>query len=115
MTARSRFAASPGRLVLAALALELAVCLVLALAGAADRLDSEEDRDRIPRLAERLQLTGLSLWSSASYCRHPSQADVFSAHGEHPAAPDHFPEGSIVSPPPGNPAGAARTWGASQP
>lgn len=115
MTARRRFVASPGRLTLAALALELAVCLALALAGAADRRDSEEDRDRIRRLTAGLQLTGLTLWSSASYCRHPSQADVFSAHGEHPAAPDHFPEGSIVSPPPGNPTGASRTLGASQP
>jgi hypothetical protein len=99
MTALRRLAASPGRILLALLGLELAAGLVLAAAGAAERLEARTDPAVEAALAESLQLTDLTLWSAASYCRHPSQADVFAAHGEHPGAPDHFPAGSMVVPP----------------
>ena len=71
----------------------------------ARRLD--EDCPRLQRLAARLSLTDLSLWTEARYLRHPSQTDLFSPFQDFPAAPEHFPAGSIVAPPPslGRPAG----------
>lgn len=64
----------------------------LAAGGTGDRGLSE--------LVGRLGLTDLSLWTEARYTRHPSQADLFSAFQDLPSAPDHFPAGSIVFPPP---------------
>jgi hypothetical protein len=51
------------------------------------------------KLAEILQLTDLAIWTEARYTRHPSQADFFSPFQDFPACMDHFPAGSIVSPP----------------
>lgn len=50
-------------------------------------------------LVEKLGLTDLSLFTEARYTRHPSQADLFSAFQDHPAAFDHFPTGSLIAPP----------------
>lgn len=50
-------------------------------------------------LVEELRLTDLALWSEASYCRHPTQADGFAAWADHPAAMERFPAGSLVPPP----------------
>jgi hypothetical protein len=60
-------------------------------------------RDRAPRLQQvvtELGLTDLALWSEARYTRHPSQSDLFSAFQDFPAAPEHFPAGSVTGPPP---------------
>jgi hypothetical protein len=51
------------------------------------------------RLVRQLKLTDLALWSEATYCRHPTQADRFAAWSDHPGALEHFPAGSIVPPP----------------
>lgn len=99
MTALRRLGASPGRVALALLGCEIVAALVLAVAGAGERLEARGDVAVEAELVAILQLTDLTLWSAASYCRHPSQADVFSAHSEHPGAPDHFPAGSMVAPP----------------
>jgi hypothetical protein len=50
-------------------------------------------------LAKRLGLTDLCLFTEARYTRHLSQADRHSAFQEHPGAFEHFPSGSLVSPP----------------
>ena len=50
------------------------------------------------QLVKKLGLTDLALWSEARYTRHPSQADLFTAFQDYPAAFDHFPAGSIISP-----------------
>ena len=47
----------------------------------------------------RLRLTDLCLFTEARYTRHPSMADLHSAFQDHPLALDHFPSGSLVSPP----------------
>jgi len=99
MTPLRRLRRSPGRIALVLLAGEIAAALVLAAVGVEERRAARGDPAAAPALTASLQLTDLTLWSAASYCRHPSQADVFAAHGEHPAAPDHFPDGSIVAPP----------------
>ena len=46
-----------------------------------------------------LALTDLSLSSEARYTRHPSQADLFSAFQDFPAAIEHFPSGAMIPPP----------------
>ncbi len=50
-------------------------------------------------LAARLGLTDLALFTEARYTRHPSQADVHSAFQDHPLAMEHFPSGSLITPP----------------
>ena len=51
-------------------------------------------------LVTQLGLTDLALFSESRYTRHPSQADLHSALQDHPGAFDHFPTGSLISPPP---------------
>jgi len=50
-------------------------------------------------LVRELQLTDLCLFTEARYTRHPSMADLHSAFQDHPMALEHFPSGSLVSPP----------------
>jgi hypothetical protein len=50
-------------------------------------------------MVEQLGLTDLVLFTEARYTRHPSQADLHSAFQDHPFALDHFPSGSLLSPP----------------
>ena len=57
------------------------------------RLDANRE------LVTRLGLTDLALFTEARYTRHPSQADLHSALQDHPGAFDHFPSGSLLSPP----------------
>jgi len=51
------------------------------------------------KLVAQLGLTDLSLFTEARYTRHPSQADLHSAFQDHPMSFDHFPTGSLISPP----------------
>jgi hypothetical protein len=50
-------------------------------------------------MAHQLQLTDLCLFTDARYTRHLSQADLNTPFQDHPVALDHFPSGSLVSPP----------------
>lgn len=50
-----------------------------------------------------LGLTDLCLFTDASYTRHLALSDGHAPFQEHPASLEHFPAGSIVSPP-GRPA-----------
>jgi hypothetical protein len=81
----------------------LAICLTLFLltfadaaiqsAGSAETLAANE------RLVVQLGLTDLCLFTEARYTRHPSQADLHSAFQDHPLGLEHFPSGSLLSPP----------------
>ncbi len=51
------------------------------------------------RLVGQLGLTDLALFTEARYTRHPSQADLHSAFQDHPMSLEHFPSGSLISPP----------------
>jgi hypothetical protein len=51
------------------------------------------------RLARNLMLTDLCLFTEARYTRHPSLADLHSAFQDHPFSLEHFPSGSVISPP----------------
>jgi hypothetical protein len=50
-------------------------------------------------ILQSLHITDLCLFTEASYTRHLSQADLFSAFQDHPLALEHFPSGSLTSPP----------------
>ena len=50
-------------------------------------------------LVKEFQLTDLCLFTEARYTRHPSMADFHAPFQDHPGALDHFPSGSLVSPP----------------
>ena len=50
------------------------------------------------QLVRTLLLTDLSLWTEARYTRHPAMADLFSPYQDNPAAFEHFPAGSMMSP-----------------
>lgn len=52
-------------------------------------------------MVAELGLTDLCLFTEARYTRHLSQADLHSAFQDHPLAFEHFPSGSLVTPPAG--------------
>jgi hypothetical protein len=51
------------------------------------------------QLVRDLRLTDLCLFTEARYTRHPAMADRFAPFQDHPAALEHFPSGSLVTPP----------------
>ena len=50
-------------------------------------------------LVHRLKLSDLCLFTEARYTRHPAMADHHAAFQDHPMALEHFPSGSLVTPP----------------
>ena len=50
-------------------------------------------------LVRNLGLTDLCLFTEARYTRHPAMADRHAAFQDHPMGLDHFPSGSLVTPP----------------
>lgn len=89
-----------GRGLMVLLAAELLAVVALALAGAAGGGEARAALEDHRALVSHLGLTDLALGSGAGYCRHPSQADLFAPHGDHPGALERFPAGSIVPPRP---------------
>jgi hypothetical protein len=51
------------------------------------------------KLVGHLKITDLCLFTEARYTRHPTQSDFHAAFQDHPVALEHFPSGSLVSPP----------------
>jgi hypothetical protein len=74
-------------------------------AALADRAGRER-RDASRNLAAQLGLTDLALFTEARYGRHLSLADLHSAFQDAPMAMEHFPSGSLLTPPRGFPWGA---------
>lgn len=72
---------------------------VLFLHARQSRITSEATLAVNAELVKSLQLTDLCLFTEARYTRHPSMADLHSPFQDHPFALDHFPSGSLVSPP----------------
>lgn len=62
-------------------------------------LRRSEQLERV-RLARQLRLTDLCLFTEARYTRHPAMADLHAPFQDHPTAFEHFPSGSLVTPPP---------------
>lgn len=61
--------------------------------------EAELRREAMRQLVGRLQLTDPALFTEARYTRHLSQADHHAALQDHPMAIEHFPSGSLLSPP----------------
>lgn len=88
------------KIFLAATLLELVLLAGFLVHGRRVERSTESLRtSQTAELVSVLQLTDLSIWTEARYTRHPSQADFFSAFQDFPAALEHFPAGSVVSPP----------------
>jgi len=51
------------------------------------------------RIVERYGLTDLCLFTDARYSRNPVMADIATPFQDHPISLEHFPSGSIISPP----------------
>ena len=51
-------------------------------------------------MVKHLELTDLCLFTDAHYTRHPSMADMQSPFQDAPMSFEHFPSGSLMSPPP---------------
>lgn len=56
-------------------------------------------RQERTKLVKELLLTDLCLFTEARYTRHPSMADLHSPFQDHPLSLEHFPSGSLLSPP----------------
>jgi hypothetical protein len=84
----------------------LLLCLLLSLMLLASLIDtvyvSETDarrRNQLGVLVKSLSLTDPALFTEARYTRHLSQSDRHAPFQDHPMAFEHFPSGSLVSPP----------------
>ena len=64
----------------------------------ADHKDSHAVKERA-RIVERYGLTDLCLFTDARYTRNPAMADIATPFQDHPISLEHFPSGSIISPP----------------
>ena len=80
----------------AALILGLAVCAGTALVGA-DAARARRDAGR--EVAAALGLTDVALFGEARYTRNRSLADLASPFQDGPMLLDHFPAGSLATPP----------------
>jgi hypothetical protein len=56
-------------------------------------------RTQLRTLVTSLSLTDPALFTEARYTRHLSQSDRHAPFQDHPMAFEHFPSGSLISPP----------------
>ena len=86
-------------LFLAFTSLNLLFCALLALHARISGADPGALRGSSRELVRRLQLTDLCLFTEARYTRNPAMADRHAPFQDHPMALEHFPSGSLVTPP----------------
>lgn len=77
--------------------LSLCSAVVLHARLAASSADARHASSR--ELVRTLRLTDLCLFTEARYTRHPAMADRHAPFQDHPMALEHFPTGSLVTPP----------------
>jgi hypothetical protein len=80
-------------------ALNLLLCALLALHARASNGRATASRSSSRELVRKLQLTDLCLFTEARYTRNPAMADRHAPFQDHPMALEHFPTGSLVTPP----------------
>jgi hypothetical protein len=73
----------------------LTISLLALHAATASGADNTGNR----KLAAKLKLTDLCIFTEARYTRHPAMADHHAAFQDHPAALEHFPSGALLIPP----------------
>lgn len=81
------------------LATGLGLGLAAGLWGETRKTEQLPVRERNRQLVRSLSLTDLALFTEARYTRHLTQADRHAAFQDHPLALEHFPSGSLLSPP----------------
>lgn len=81
------------------LSLLLALYAVMFLHSAAGTVKAAASLSAVAEEVRRLGLTDLCLFPDANYTRHLSQADRHAPFQDAPMALEHFPSGSIASPP----------------
>ena len=99
MNAGTGILSTLSRATISLVAIETAIALALAVAGSAREQHQQQTREDNRLMVRELGLTDLALSNGSSYTRHPSQADLFAPHNEHPCAIEHFPAGSFLPPP----------------
>ncbi|MBK5275392.1 MAG: hypothetical protein JJE30_10125 [Desulfuromonadales bacterium] len=72
---------------------------LLAVHAHFSRISAASERLERAELVRTLQLTDLCLFTEARYTRHPAMSDRFAPFQDHPGAMEHFPSGSLVTPP----------------
>jgi len=77
----------------------LSLCLML-LHASFGRKVAVQTLEKKRELVRRLELTDLCLFTDARYTRHPSMADLNTPFQDYPMSFDHFPSGSLLTPPP---------------
>ena len=87
------------KLFIAFLAFEVFLALLLYGSSFVLTKNRESELRKKSTLVKVLELTDLSIWTEARYTRHPTQADFFAAFQDFPSAIEHFPAGSVISPP----------------
>jgi len=80
-------------------ATQFVLIMIMLLHTRHSRISSAAERLEQAGLVKSLRLTDLCLFTEARYTRHPSMADRFAPFQDHPTALEHFPSGSLVSPP----------------
>ena len=76
-----------------------ALLLLTALDAVVRSHAADERLALMARQVRELELTDLSLFTEARYTRHLSQADRHTPFQDHPLALEHFPSGSLLTPP----------------
>lgn len=81
----------------------LGACMALGLAALTHSHAVAESAEKSisfqAEMVRDLELTDLCLFTEARYTRHPTQADRHTPFQDHPMSLEHFPTGSIISPP----------------
>jgi hypothetical protein len=81
------------------MALNLMLFTAMALHARWARARSDAPLNTCIAQVETFRLTDLCLFTEARYTRHPAMADRHAAFQDHPMAQEHFPSGSLVTPP----------------
>ena len=77
----------------------LAVLIFLYLHSSHSQIAGQAAHQHRVGLVKELGLTDLCLFTEARYPRHPAMADLHAPFQDHPGAFEHFPSGSLVTPP----------------
>ncbi|GFO69788.1 hypothetical protein GMLC_33670 [Geomonas limicola] len=81
------------------IALNLLVLAALVLHAEVRSREPAARRSASRILVRQLKLSDLCLFTEARYTRHPAMADRHAPFQDHPLALEHFPSGSLVTPP----------------
>jgi len=76
-----------------------ALLLLMGIHSHSSRTARNAELQERAQLVRRLRLTDLCLFTEARYTRHPAMADLHAPFQDHPTALEHFPSGSLVTPP----------------